>query len=49
MNAVLDEKYVDVQDMEQEKYEYIPHEEVVKLSRMMIEKHREAYMALANA
>ena len=49
MNAVLDEKYVDVQDMEQEKYEYIPHEEIVEVTRYLLDKHREAFIALANA
>ncbi len=47
MNTVTDEKNFVTQ--EDEKYEYIPHEEVVEISRLLIEKHREAYEALANA
>ena len=46
MNTVLKEEEVEVIH---EEYEYIPHEEVVEITRELIEKHRKAYTALANA
>ena len=49
MDAVLDERYIDVQKMPREKYEDITHAEVAEGIHELIEKHREALTALANA
>ena len=49
MNAVLEEKYIDVQEVSREKYEYADFDEVMRISDRLIEQHREAYTALANA
>lgn len=49
MNAALVEKELDVQDIAHEKCEYISHEEVAEATRYFLEKHREAFIALANA
>ncbi len=47
MNAVLEEK-ISAEDFTQED-EYISHEEIAKITRDLINKHRKAYTALANA
>ena len=49
MNAVLAEEYIDAQEAGHEEYEYMTHEEVVEGTRYIIEKHKEALKALANA
>ncbi len=47
MNAVLEERLSEIQTDDRE--EYISHEEVVEVTRYLLEKHREAFIALANA
>ncbi len=49
MDAVLDEKYIDVQEVYREKHDYISHDEVVEGVRDLMKKHRESLTALANA
>ncbi len=49
MNAAADERRVDVEAFTHEEYEDADFEEVMRLSRRIIEQHREAFMALANA
>ena len=38
----------ELEEYTQEEYEPTPHDELMKISRRLIEKHREAYRALAN-
>ena len=49
MNAVLEEKDIDVQPLEHEEYEEADFEELMKISDRLIKQHMEAYTALANA
>ncbi len=49
MNAAVEEKVFCLQNNNHEEYEYANDEEVMKISRRILEKHREAYIALANA
>ncbi len=49
MNAVLEEKNFDVLEAAREEYEDADNEEVMKISERLLEKHKEAYTALANA
>ena len=49
MNIVLEQKTFCLQNNNHEEYEYANDEEVIKISRRILEKHREAYIALANA
>lgn len=49
MNAVLEEKDFDVCETLHEEYENANNEEVMKISERLLEKHKEAYTALANA
>ena len=44
-----EEEFFYTQYNEHEKYEYADDDEVMKISKRMIEQHREAYQALANA
>ena len=48
MDTVRDDD-LDVQETGHEEYEYITHEEVVEGTRAIIEKHKAALKALANA
>ena len=48
MNAVLDEQ-IYTEDFAHEEDEYISHAEIEEMTRDLINKHREAYEALANA
>lgn len=50
--ALMEKLDRDVQETEYKvsgTYEYVPHDEVVKMTSHFIEKHREALEALANA
>ena len=47
MNAAQEEKFC-AEDVSQED-EFIPHDEIAKITRDLIIQHREAYTALANA
>lgn len=49
MNAILEEKDFDVCETLHEEYENANNEEVMKISERLLEKHKEAYTALANA
>ncbi|MBQ9596145.1 MAG: hypothetical protein IJR35_09825 [Synergistaceae bacterium] len=50
MNTAVMEKFdSDVQESAQVKYKVVDDEELRKVSRRLIEKHRKAYEALANA
>ena len=49
MNAVLEEKEFDVREAVYEEYENANDEELMKISERLLEKHKEAYTALANA
>ena len=49
MNAVLEEKEFDVREAVHEEYENANDEELMKISERLLNKHKEAYMALANA
>lgn len=49
MNAVLEEKDFDVRETLHEEYENANNKEVMKISERLLEKHKEAYTALANA
>ena len=49
MNTIVVDEELDVRESVHEEYEYIPHEEVVEITHQLIEKHRKAYTALANA
>ena len=49
MNTVLKEEEFDVLEAAHEEYENADNEEVMKISERLLEKHKEAYTALANA
>ena len=49
MNAVIEEKEFDVREAVHEEYENANDEELMKISERLLEKHKEAYTALANA
>lgn len=49
MKAVLEEKGIDVLEAVHEEYEGADDEEVMRISERLLKKHREAYIALANA
>ena len=49
MNVVLKEKDFDVHETLHEEYENANNDEVMKISERLLEKHKEAYTALANA
>ena len=49
MNTVLKEEEFDVLEAAREEYEDADNEEVMKISERLLEKHKEAYTALANA
>ncbi len=49
MNAVLKEKDFYVREPLHEEYENADNEEVMRISERLLEKHKEAYTALANA
>ena len=49
MNVVLEEKDFDVREAVHEEYENANNDEVMKISERLLEKHKEAYTALANA
>ncbi|MBQ3586353.1 MAG: hypothetical protein IJQ08_02175 [Synergistaceae bacterium] len=49
MNAVIEEKEFDVREAVHEEYENANDEELMKISERLLNKHKEAYMALANA
>lgn len=48
MNTVLEEK-ADIEDFAQEEYTPADHDEVMRVSERLLNQHREAYTALANA
>ena len=48
MNTARDDDF-DVQEAGHEEYEYMTHEEVMRLSERIMEQHKEALIALANA
>ncbi len=47
--AVMEKLDRDVQESAQAKYKVVDDEKLRKISRRLIEKHRKAYEALANA
>lgn len=49
MNAVIEEKEFDVREAVHEEYENANDEELMKISERLLNKHKEAYIALANA
>ena len=49
MNVAVEEKLSEVEAVGHEEYEDADFEEVMRLSSRLIEQHREAYTALANA
>lgn len=49
MNAVLKEEYIDVQEVSHEEYEDADFDEVMRITKRLIEQHREALTALGNA
>ena len=49
MNAIIEEKEFDVREAVHEEYENANDEELMKISERLLNKHKEAYMALANA
>ena len=49
MNAVLEERIYPEEEAGQEEDNYVSHEEIMMVTRELIEEHREAYRALANA
>ncbi len=49
MNTVLKEEDFDVLEAVHEEYENADNEEVMRISERLLEKHKEAYTALANA
>ena len=48
MNTARDDDF-DVQEAGHEEYEYADFDEVMRISDRLIEQHKEAYRALANA
>ncbi|MBQ3653994.1 MAG: hypothetical protein II954_06215 [Synergistaceae bacterium] len=49
MNVAFEERQVEIDAFTHEEYEDADFEEVMRLSGRIIEQHREAFMALANA
>lgn len=49
MNAVIEDKEFDVREAVHEEYENANDEELMKISERLLNKHKEAYMELANA
>lgn len=49
MNAVLEEGQAEIKALTHEEYEEADFDEVMRVSSRLIEQHREAYTALANA
>ena len=49
MNVAVEEKVFYLQNNNQKEYEYASDEEVREISKRILEKHKEAYTALANA
>ena len=49
MNDVLEEKAFNVDVKAEKDDEYVPHEEIEEVTHYLLEKHKKAFIALANA